>query len=196
MDAAVAVFAAHGYHDASMDQIADTAGVSKPMVYTYLGSKEDLFATCIEREAQRLLAAVTDGVPSDTEPDMQLWSGLRSFFGFVGDHSDSWAVLHRQAVAVGGPFAAELAAMRRRSIELVAALVIASGTREGVGAQAEKSGEAMAAALVGAAESLADWWLDHPDVSRDVLASWLMNLVWLGFGNLVAGQAWTPGDIG
>jgi AcrR family transcriptional regulator len=45
LDAAVEVFSTHGYHAASMDEIAETAGVSKPMVYTYLGAKEDLFAT-------------------------------------------------------------------------------------------------------------------------------------------------------
>ncbi|MGH3433682.1 MAG: TetR/AcrR family transcriptional regulator [Thermocrispum sp.] len=191
-DAAVEVFSRHGYHAASMDVIAEVAGVSKPMVYAYLGSKEDLFAACIRREAQRLLQAIGSGVQADLEPDMQLWTGLRSFFHFVGRNRNSWTVLHRQALAVGGEFAEEISQMRSRSIELVAALVVATGTRKGVGARAEKSGEGMAAALVGAAESLADWWLDHPDVSDGVLASWLMNLVWLGFGDLVQGYVWTP----
>lgn len=191
-DAAVEVFSQHGYHAASMDEIADVAGVSKPMVYAYLGAKEDLFAACIRRESQRLLEAVTSGVQADLEPDMQLWTGLRSFFAFVGQNRSAWTVLHRQALAVGGEFAEEISQMRARSIELVAALVVATGTKKGVGAQAEKSGEGMAAALVGAAESLADWWLDHPDVSDGLLASWLMNLIWLGFGDLVQGDVWTP----
>lgn len=194
-DAAVEVFSRHGFHNASMDEVAEVAGVSKPMVYAYLGSKEELFAACIQREAQRLLQAIAEGVRGDVEPDMQLWTGLRSFFHFVGQNRSSWTVLHRQALSVGGEFAEEISQMRARSIELVAALVVASGTRKGVGAQAEKSGEALAAALVGAAESLADWWLDHPDISDDVLASWLMNLVWLGFGDLVEGQAWSPKDL-
>src|SRR5699024_10311311 len=47
-------------------------------------------------------------------------------------------------------------------------------------------------ALVGAAESLADWWLDHPDVSPGNLASYLMNLTWLGFNDLIAGAVWRP----
>jgi AcrR family transcriptional regulator len=194
LDAAVEVFSTHGYHAASMDEIAETAGVSKPMVYTYLGAKEDLFATCIRREAQRLLESIEGGVGSDLPPDMQLWSGLKSFFTFVGKNRSSWTVLHRQALSVGGSFAREVTQMRSRAITLVAALVVASGTKEGVGARAEKSGEGMAAALVGATESLADWWLDHPDVSDEVLASWLMNLVWLGFGDLVKGEAWVPAD--
>ncbi|MGH3516762.1 MAG: TetR/AcrR family transcriptional regulator [Haloechinothrix sp.] len=192
LDAAVEVFSQYGYHAASMDEIAEVAGVSKPMVYTYLGSKEDLFAKCIKREAQRLLEAVSEGVQPDLPPDMQLWLGLRSLYRFVGENRDSWTVLHRQALSVGGAFAEEVMAMRKRSIELVAALVVATGTKEGIGEKAEKSGEGLAAALVGAAESLADWWLDHPDVSDGLLASWLMNLVWLGFGDLVKGEIWMP----
>jgi AcrR family transcriptional regulator len=194
LDAAVHVFSRHGYHSASMDEISDVAGVSKPMIYTYLGSKEDLFGQCIRREATRLLEAVQDGVHPELAPDMQLWYGLRSFYRFVAEYHESWTVLHRQALTVGGAFAAEITAMRARAIELVAALVVSAGTRKGLGQQAEFSGEGLAAALVGAAESLADWWLDHTDVTDGVLASWLMNLVWLGFNDMVEGAVWKPSE--
>lgn len=196
LDAAVQVFAQYGYHSASMDEISEVAGVSKPMIYTYLGSKEDLFAQCIRREATRLLEAIQAGVQPDLPPDMQLWYGLRSFYRFVAEYRESWTVLHRQALVVGGPFAAEITDMRKRAIELVAALVVSAGTRKGLAEQAEFSGEGLSAALVGAAESLADWALDHPDVSDGVLASWLMNLVWLGFNDLVEGAVWKPAEPG
>ena len=194
LDAAVHVFSRYGYHTASMDEISEVAGVSKPMIYTYLGSKEDLFGQCVRREATRLLDAVQSGVQTELPPDMQLWHGLRSFYRFVAEYRESWTVLHRQALTVGGSFAAEITDMRLRAIELVAALVVSAGTRKGLGEQAEFSGEGLAAALVGAAESLADWALDHPDVSERVLASWLMNLVWLGFNDLVEGDVWRPSE--
>ncbi|WP_027928285.1 TetR/AcrR family transcriptional regulator [Amycolatopsis benzoatilytica] len=194
LDAAVRVFSQHGYHSASMDEISEVAGVSKPMIYTYLGSKEDLFGKCIQREATRLLEAIQAGVHADLPPDMQLWHGLRSFYRFVAEYRESWTVLHRQALTVGGTFAEEITAMRTRAIELVAALVVAAGTRKGLGEQTEFSGPGLAAALVGAAESLADWALDHPEISDGVLASWLMNLVWLGFNDLVEGQVWKPSE--
>jgi AcrR family transcriptional regulator len=181
LDAAVSVFSRYGYHSASMDEISEVAGVSKPMIYTYLGSKEDLFGACIRREATRLLEAVQDGIKPDLPPDMQLWHGLRAFYRFVAEYRESWTVLHRQAMTVGGAFAAEITDMRARAIQLV-----------GLGEQAEFSGAGLSAALVGAAESLADWALDHPEVSDGVLASWLMNLVWLGFNDLVEGEVWKP----
>jgi len=194
LDAAVQVFSRYGYHTASMDEISEVAGVSKPMIYTYLGSKEDLFGACIRREATRLLEAIQAGVQPDLPPDMQLWHGLRAFYKFVAEYRESWTVLHRQALTVGGAFAAEITDMRARAIELVAALVVSAGTRKGLGEQAEFSGAGLSAALVGAAESLADWALDHPEISDGVLASWLMNLVWLGFSDLVEGQVWKPSD--
>jgi AcrR family transcriptional regulator len=192
LDAAVIVFSQNGYHSASMDEISEVAGISKPMIYAYLGSKDELFATCIHREAARLLNAVVGGIEGGQPPDVQLWHGLRSFFGFVGEYRESWRVLHRQSLTQGGPFSDEVLAMRQRAVSLVAAVLMRIGNDEGVGEAASASGEALAAALVGAGESLADWWLDHPQDSADVIAVRLMNLVWLGFGNLVEGKIWKP----
>jgi AcrR family transcriptional regulator len=192
LDAAVQVFSEHGYHNASMDEISDVAGVSKPMIYAYLGSKEDLFGACIRREASRLLEAVTAGIRGELPPDMQLWHGVRAFFRFVGEHRESWRVLHRKATTQGGPFSDEVLAMRNRAISLVDALLVRTATKRGLDEQATRATEALAAALVGSAESLADWWLDHPDISDRTLASWLMNLVWMGFGDLVEGHQWIP----
>jgi AcrR family transcriptional regulator len=192
LDAAVTVFSRHGYHAASMDEVSEVAGISKPMIYAYLGSKEDLFSACLQREANELLEAIVAGIEPGQPPDIQLWHGLRSFFGYVGEHKESWRVLHRQAVAQGGPFAKELGSMRERAITLVSAVLVRSGSDEGVGKAASESGASLAAALVGAGESLADWWLDNPEESAGMIASRLMNLVWLGLSDLVQGHVWTP----
>ncbi|MGM1065484.1 TetR/AcrR family transcriptional regulator [Saccharothrix sp. Mg75] len=192
MDAAVDVFSRLGFHAASMDEISDVAGISKPMLYAYLGSKEELFATCIRREATRMMEAIATGVEAGEPPDVQLWSGLRAFFGFVGENRASWQVLHRQASSQGGPFAAELADMRGRAISLVAALLVHSSDFSDVPRAGDKEAESLAAALVGAGESLADWWLDNPAEPAGVVAARLMNLVWMGFGDLVAGDVWHP----
>ena len=194
LDAAVEVFAAHGYYAASMDSVSETAGVSKPMIYDYLGAKEELFAQCIRREADRIVTAVQHEVRTDVPADMQLWHGLRAFYEFVGQHRQSWNVLHRQALAVGGAFADEIGLMRSKGVDMVSRLVISAGSHQGLGGQVRQSGEAMSVALVGAAESLADWWLDHPDVTPENLASYLMNLTWLGFNDLMAGEVWRPSE--
>jgi AcrR family transcriptional regulator len=195
LDAAVAVFSAYGFHHASMDEIAARAGISKPMVYAYLGSKEDLFIACLHREATRLMEAMVRTVEPDLPPDEQLWRGLRGFFTFVAAHRDGWSVLYRQA-RVQAPFAGELARMRERMVEVVTGLL--TRVMEGGGRRQRhhpREVTVMAYALVGAGESLADWVVDHPAESAEVTAGRLMNFVWLGAGDLLRGASWHPGDL-
>ena len=190
LDAAVAVFSASGFHSASMDEISARAGVSKPMVYAYLGTKEELFIACLHREGTRLMEAIVAATALQVPPDEQLWRGLRAFFTFVGDHRDGWAVLYRQARGQER-FASELAGMRARMVDVVAALlarVIAAGGRQ----PRPTDVTTMAYALVGAGESLADWVVDNATEPAEATATRLMNFVWLGAGELLRGAVWRP----
>ena len=195
LDAAVRVFSKRGFHAASMDEIAEQAGISKPMVYAYLGAKEDLFIACLRREALRLIEAVTaavgaGGPASNSRPDEQLWRGLRAFFGFVGAHRDGWTVLYRQARGQE-PFAGEVAQVRARMAEAVAVLL--GRAVAAVGQHASDSDlEVMAYALVGASESLADWLADRPTEDPERAATRMMNIAWLGADQLLRGTTWRP----
>ena len=186
LDAAVQVFSERGFSAASMDEIAERAGISKPMVYAYLGSKDEVFVACLHREGTRLMEAIARVVELDLPPDEQLWRGLRAFFTFVGAHRAGWSVLYRQARGQA-PFAAEVAAMRDRMIEVVAGLL----SRPDRGFRGVDL-TAMAYALVGVAESLADWVVDHPDEDPDLTAARMMNFVWLGADDLLRGRSWRP----
>lgn len=123
MDAAVRTFGQRGYRAASMDEIAELAGVSKPLVYLYLNSKEELFTACIRREAEALIVAVRAGAEPGLAADRQLWSGLAAFFTHTAENPDGWAILHRQARTHGEPFAAEVAAMRHEIVAFVTGLI-------------------------------------------------------------------------
>jgi AcrR family transcriptional regulator len=195
LDAAVAVFSRRGYHAAAMDEIADVAGISKPMVYAYLGTKEDLFLACLHREATRLAQAVLDVITPAASPDEQLWRGLRAFFRFVVAHRDGWVVLYRLARAQE-PFATELAAMRGRMVEVVRGLLARGAATRSAQVPAVSAPvpdmTPIAYALIGAVESLGDWVVDRPGEDADVMATRLMNLTWLGFGRLLSGAAWIP----
>ncbi|KAB1903462.1 TetR/AcrR family transcriptional regulator [Micromonospora sp. AMSO1212t] len=190
LDAAVKVFSRRGFHAASMDEIADDAGISKPMVYAYLGTKEELFIACLHRESTRMMEAIAGAAAPDLPADERLWRGLRAFFGFVGAHRDGWAVLYRQARG-SQPFAAELAAMRGRLVEVVAGMLdhaLRASGRE-VGAT---DLEVVSYALVGASESLADWLADHPEADAGKTATRMMNVAWLGADQLLRGVSWHP----
>ncbi len=186
LDAALVEFARHGFHEASMDEIAARAEVSKPMVYAYLGSKDSLFVACLHREATRLLEAIVDVVEFDLAPDEQLWRGMRAFFGYVAANRDGWSVLYRHA---RGPFAAEHAVLRARILDVVTGLL--AGTVSAAGRPGRAADLAtFAYALVGAGESLADRLVDDPHGSPDATAERLMNIVWLGAGHLLDGASW------
>ncbi|GHA54484.1 TetR family transcriptional regulator [Streptomyces tauricus] len=191
LDAAVRTFGQRGYRAASMDEIADLAGVSKPLVYLYLNSKEDLFTACIRREAAALTAAVRAGVRPDLPADRQLWEGLRAFFTHTAQNPDGWAVLHRQARTHGEPFAAEIAAMREEIVAFVTELiVVAAREAHRNPSLPEREVAGLAEALVGAAESLAAWANATPGVSARQAAATLMNFAWAGLGDLMKGQPW------
>ncbi len=183
LDAAVQVFAVHGFHGASMDEIAGRAGVSKPMVYAYLGSKEELFGACLRREADRLIQGVTaaagdaerNGGRDGDSGDVRLNRGLCAFFRFVDAHRDGWAVLYRQARGQA-PFGAELAQVRARMASGITVLLSSSLPAEGRRAS-ESELEVMAYAVVGASESLADWLVDHPGEDPDRIARDLVVLL-------------------
>ncbi|GAA3938816.1 TetR/AcrR family transcriptional regulator [Streptomyces gulbargensis] len=193
LDAAVTCFARHGYQTASMDEIAELAGVSKPLVYLYLHSKEDLFTACIRREAEALLATVAGAVGDpDVPPDERLWAGLLAFFTHAADHPDAWVVLSRQARTQGEPFATEAARMRDEIAAFVAGLIgeAAREARDGA-AITERDVTALAQALVGSAEALAGWANETPGVTAREAAATLMNFAWAGLGNLMKGERWS-----
>jgi len=186
LDAAVAEFGRHGFHAASMDDIAARAGVSKPMVYAYFGAKEDLFVACLHREATRLMQSIVDVVDAGLSADEQLWQGMRAFFGFVAENRDGWTVLYRQAQ---GPFAAEHARMRARMVDVVSGLL--ANAVESRGRHARPADlSALTYALVGASESLADWLVDNRETPPDAVAARLMNIVWLGAAAMLDGATW------
>lgn len=190
LDAAVKVFSRRGYHAASMDEIADDAGISKPMVYAYLGTKEELFIACLHREGTRMMQAIAGAVAPDLSADERLWRSLRAFLGFVGAHRDGWAVLYRQARGEQ-PFAGEIAAMRSRMVEIVAGMLAHALRAEGREV-AETELEVVAYALVGATESVADWLVDHPEADPEQTATRVMNVAWVGAAQLLAGTSWRP----
>lgn len=198
LDAAVAGFARHGYRSASMDDIAEAAGVSKPLVYQYLKSKEDLFTACIARESTALVEAVRAGTLEGGRglpADRMLWNGLCAFFAHTAAHPDGWAVLHQQARIQGESFADGVTLMRSRIVELVTELIGQAARDAGCdGELADREVSGLAHALVGAAESLAEWAntrATDPPSAKETAAT-LMNFCWTGLESLLGGARWTP----
>ena len=198
IDCAIQVFARRGYSAASVDEIAELAGVSKPLVYLYLESKEGLFLACLHREEQRLVAAFQGAAEAGGETsELRLWAGMRAFFRFVSDHRDSWSVLHRQAPDLGATIAEEISHARRSVLAEVRTLVIEGiALSPGPAHIGDTDADFVAHALVGAADSLTDWMERHPDESADRVTLRLMGMMWVGMRQVLGGEVWVPPELG
>jgi AcrR family transcriptional regulator len=171
LDVAGGVFARRGYHPASMDEIAELADVSKPMLYAYFGSKEGLYLAYIERAGSELLDRLESAAPADGDPAAGLRARITEFLAFVDEHADGWRVLFGE-VASTQPFAERVAEVRDRVVHVIRRMIDDANLR-----MAPPAPDAIAHALVGAGESLANWWLDHPEVGRDEVAAWYLGVV-------------------
>jgi AcrR family transcriptional regulator len=192
LEMAERAFARKGFHGASVDAIAEASGITKPMVYAYFGSKEGLYRACMVRARERLFEALRDGVDPAAKPDQQLWHGLLAVFTFVEREQDSWAVLLGEVTAGTGPFATEGAEVRRELTVLIAELLRRAATAEGMADDGLATVEPIARSLIGAGESLAVWWADHPEEPAEKVALVLMNVAWNGLGGIIEGRSWTP----
>ena len=174
LDAAVQMFSVNGYHETSMDAIAAEAEISKPMLYLYYGSKEDLFGACLNREMSRFIDAVRADIDLNQSPKDLLRNAIVSFMRYIDENRASWIVMYTQATS-SQAFAQTVREGREQIIELVAGLVRA-GTRE---PRPDAEIEMMAVALVGAGEAVANR-LSTGDTDVDEAAHLMIELFWRG----------------
>jgi AcrR family transcriptional regulator len=160
--AAGEAFATHGFHGSSMDEIARAAGITKPMLYRYFGSKEGLYAAYLQMTGRELVDMVRAPDTRGQSPQLRLRAGLQAFLTYVKEHRAGWTVLHGETAAPSdAQIAREIAELRGRIIRMLTTLF---------------GDEAYAHAFTGAAESLATWWVNTPDPSIDEASAILMKI--------------------
>ncbi|WP_018178169.1 TetR/AcrR family transcriptional regulator [Jongsikchunia kroppenstedtii] len=174
LDAAVKVFSANGFREASMDAIAAEADISKPMLYLYYGSKDELFGACVQREGARFFEALQPGFSPSLKQRDQARTVIMGFLQFVDANREAWRVLYRVATGQAA-FATLAAATRRQMIDMVAGLIRRGTTTPHTDAEYEL----MAIALVGAGEAVADR-ISEGDISIDAATEMMTSLIWRG----------------
>jgi AcrR family transcriptional regulator len=192
LDAALAVFSARGYHPSSIDDIAREAGISKALIYEHFDSKQGLYGDLLEQNANELferLASSLAGVEVESGA-ARLATGLDAFFSFVEERRDAWRILFRD---VSDP---ETSAALDRIVEQVTVVVAAliaqdPGARSQGGDESEPGIRILAQMLVGAVQSVANWWAEHPEVAREQAVEMVMDFAWMGLDRLSAGERWT-----
>ena len=176
LGAAHFLFAEHGYAAVTMDEIATSVGVTKPLLYNYFGNKERLYIACMERAGDSLTATVAEAVAATKSPGDALGAGVRAFFAFLDSDRAAWAVLFDETLPRGGEVADRVAEYRWRIVELVSGSMLAQLPKSRREA-ARTEIEALSTALLGAAEALARWWLRSEALSAEDAAELLIATV-------------------
>ena len=174
LEAAHALFAERGYAAVKMDEIAAAVGVTKPLLYNYFGNKEQLYIACMERSGDALTATIGKAVEATATPDEALGAGVRAFFSFLDSDRAAWAVLFDESLPQAGDLADRVAAYRGLIVELVSASMMRQLPQR-VRDAARVEVEALSAALLGATEALARWWLRTEALSAEEAAELLIS---------------------
>lgn len=172
---AVGEFAHHGYSGASMVQIAARAGISKPLIYQYFGSKDGLYLVCLHHVAGDLVArldeaelAVDDTLASRIYP-------LQAVFDALEPQRDAWRLLFDTTMPASGPIPAAASGYQERTTALAA-----SGSERFLRARGIDSpldASALTAVWMGLVNSLVEWWLHHPEESADAMTQRCVRLL-------------------
>ena len=175
--AARGLFAERGYAAVTMDDVAAAVGVTKPLLYTYFGNKERLFAACMEPAGEALLATVVEAVTGARNGAEAVERGVHAFFAFVDEDREAWGVLFDGSLP-SGELARSVVAYRDR----LAALVAAELTPGGTDAPLPPQTVALTTAVLGAAEALGRWWLATGAISAAEAAELLIGVLKPGLG--------------
>jgi AcrR family transcriptional regulator len=179
-----ALFAERGYGAVRMDDVADAAGVTKPLLYNYFGNKECLYLACMEPAGDALIATVVDAVASTSSAAEALDAGLRAFFAFLSEDRAAWRVLFDETLPASGEVAWRVGEYRERLTELVTQALLAQlpAARQ---AKASVEVQALSSAVLGAAEALGRWWLRTDAISSERAAEMLIATLGPGLRGLM-----------
>jgi AcrR family transcriptional regulator len=170
------VFAEKGYEATSIEEIADRAGVTRPVVYEHFGGKEGIHAVVVDREVTRLSELLAEPLrEARSNREAAEWAAM-AFLTFVEEESDGFRILTRDAPTGGGrSLASVLSDVAARTEQLLARAFEARGFDPQIAPM-------YAQMLVGAVAQVGEWWLEVGEPPRDVVAAHIINLMWNGLG--------------
>jgi AcrR family transcriptional regulator len=172
LDAAIAVFGERGYQNASMDQVAERVGVTKPVLYTHFGSKRGLLLACVARARAELLEVTSTAAAAASTPEEMLRKGTLAFFDYLERHAPEWTILYAES-AVAGEAIEEIRAQQTDFIATLLAAQVPDADPQRLTGWAN--------VIVGACERLA-LWRARSGVTSEQATDYLMDLVWTGLG--------------
>src|SRR3989454_9540298 len=174
IEIARAVFAKRGFEATSVEEIAERAKVSKPIVYEHFGGKEGLYAVVVDREMEHVVALISEAISSGSARE-RLEQAALAFLTYVKDEPDGFAVLSRDApvtTASGG-----MSGLLNEVADRVGSVFTAAFKEAGYD---QKAAPIYAQALVGMVTFVGQWWTESRKPSVETVAAHLAALAWMG----------------
>jgi AcrR family transcriptional regulator len=178
IDVGRVVFAKRGYEGASLEEIADRAKVSRPILYEHFGGKEGLYAVVVDREMEYLVRRIAESIAGGT-PRERLEQAALAFLTYVKDHPDGFAILTHDApvTTAGGGMSSLLNDVAERVGDVFATAFKNAGYDA-------KAAPIYAHALIGMVTFVGQWWTDTRKPSVEEVASHIAALAWMGLRRL------------
>lgn len=176
LDAASEVFASKGYHAAAMDDIADAAGVSKPVLYQHFPSKLDLYLALLDQSCDRLVEVVEEALASTDENADRVIATVAAFYEFVSSEGSDFRFVFESDLTSDDAVQRRLSRVNAEISDAIAE-VIAEDTS--LPAQQAKL---LAVCLVGIAQVSARYWISGGTsaITLDEAKHLVSNLAWRG----------------
>ena len=171
------VFAESGFENASLDVIAQHAGVTKPIIYEHFGGKEGLLAAVVDRELDILVKRVTEAIREGSARE-RFESAVMEFMAYAEEEPAGFAVLTRETPIVGR-------AGITRVVDQLTDRVGSIFRRELAAAGYDrKVAPLYASAILGLVTQAGRWWAERRTISRDEVVRHLAALGWMGLRHL------------
>ena len=173
LETALTVFAANGFHATSMDDVAEAAGVTKPVLYQHFRSKRALYLELLDDVGAQLRETIAKASAEADGPRRQVQAGCAAYFRFVLEHRSAYRLLFGSGARRDEEFADAVRKVEEGIAETVAGLIEADIDDE--------HRRLLAHGIVGLAEGTTRHWLNHDlDLDPDVLARRMAELAWAG----------------
>ncbi|MFQ6171743.1 TetR/AcrR family transcriptional regulator [Oryzobacter sp. R7] len=174
-------FADKGFEGATIEEIAHSAGVSKPVVYEHFGGKEGLYAVVVDREIQSLLGGVTAALASGGTSRQIIERAALALLDYVEGSTDGFRILVRDSPTgqATGSFASLMSDIASQVEHILAAQFKEHRLDP-------KAAPMYAQMLVGMVALTGQWWLDSRKFKKHEVAAHVVNLAWNGLTGLEA----------
>ena len=176
--AALEVFTTSGYHAAAMDEIADRANVSKPVLYQHFPSKLELYLAVLDQHIDALVFAIQRAIASTSDNRNRVKATIEAYFGFIEDEGGAFRLIFESDMSVEPQVRQRLDRMTYDCAVAVSA-VISNDT----GLPKDES-MILAIGLIGCAQITARHWLERDTkIDRKQASTLITNVLWRGISS-------------